>query len=126
MIYHQNHSECSVKSCTIRKVSGNAKLLYVNQDKIIHARAALAWTKKKRSLRNGNLKQIELQTEEQRKERLRIGCEKDRARTINKILQEEKKRSSETEDHEKQRLATLKRLKRSVGGAKTKTGEGGH
>ena len=29
-----------------------------------------------------------------------------------KKLQEEKKRSSETEDHEKQRLATLKRLKR--------------
>ena len=32
--------------------------------------------------------------------------EKDRARR--KKLQEEKKRSSETEDHEKQRLATLK------------------
>ena len=29
-----------------------------------------------------------------------------------KKLQEEKKRSSETEDHKKQRLATLKRLKR--------------
>ena len=29
-----------------------------------------------------------------------------------KKLQEEKKRSSETEDHQKQRLATLKRLKR--------------
>ena len=29
-----------------------------------------------------------------------------------KKVQEEKKRSSETEDHQKQRLATLKRLKR--------------
>ena len=46
------------------------------------------------------------------KERLRIGHEKDRARRITQKLQEEKKRSSATEDHEKQRLATLKRLKR--------------
>ena len=29
-----------------------------------------------------------------------------------KKLQEEKKKSSQTEDHDKQRLATLKRLKR--------------
>ena len=55
----------------------------------------------------GNLKANRAsETEEQRKERLRIGCEKDRE------LQEEKKRPSETEDNEKQRLATLKRLKR--------------
>ena len=46
------------------------------------------------------------------KERSRIGSEKDRARRITQKLQEENKRSSETEDHEKQRLATLKRLKR--------------
>ena len=52
------------------------------------------------------------ETEEQRKERLRIGREKDRARRITKKLQEEKKRSSETEDHEKQHLTTLSRLKR--------------
>ena len=52
------------------------------------------------------------ETEEQRKERLRIGREKNRARRMTKKLQEEKKRSSETEDHEKQRLATLKRMKR--------------
>ena len=52
------------------------------------------------------------QTEEQRKERLRIRHEKNRARRRTKQLQEEKKRSSATEDHEKQRLATLKRLKR--------------
>ena len=39
------------------------------------------------------------ETEEQRKERLSIGCEKDRARRITKKLQEEKKTSSETEDH---------------------------
>ena len=47
-------------------------------------------------------------TEEQRKERLRIGRVKDRARRITKKLQEEKKRSLETEDHEKQRLTILK------------------
>ena len=35
-----------------------------------------------------------------------------RARRRTKKIQEEKKRSSEIEDHEKQRLATLKRLKR--------------
>ena len=52
------------------------------------------------------------ETEEQMKERLRIGCEKDRARRITQKLQEEKKRSSETEDHEKQHLATLKTMKR--------------
>ena len=46
------------------------------------------------------------------KERLRIRREKDRARRITPKIQEENKRSSETEDHEKQRLATLKRLKR--------------
>ena len=43
---------------------------------------------------------------------MRIGREKDRTRRIAKKLQEEKKRSSETGDHEKQRLAALKRLKR--------------
>ena len=51
-------------------------------------------------------------TEEQRKERLRIGHEKDRARRRTNKLQEENKRSAETEDHEKQRMATHKRLKR--------------
>ena len=79
----------------------------------IRYRAALAWTKKKtknnnkRSFRNEKSKQ----TEEQRKERLRMRRrEKDRARRRTKKLQEEKKRSSETEDHEKQRLAILKRI----------------
>ena len=71
--------------------------------------------KKKCSLRNGKLKASRAsETEEQRKERLRIGREKDRTRRITKKIQEEKKWSSETEDHEKQRLATLKRLKRTV------------
>ena len=70
----------------------------------------------------GNLKQTELQRTEERKAEDR--SEKDRTRRITKKLQEEKKWSSETEDHEKQRLATLKRLKRSV--VETKTGEGGH
>ena len=64
---------------------------------------------KKRSLRNEKLKAKRAsETEEQRKERLRIRLEKDRERRTKK-LQEEK---SETKDHEEQRLATLKRLKR--------------
>ena len=54
---------------------------------------------------------MDKKTEKQRKERLRIRREKGRARRRTKKLQEEKKRSSEREDHEKQRLATLKRLK---------------
>ena len=79
----------------------------------LYARVALAWTKKERSLRNEKLKANRAsETEEQRKERLRIIREKDRARRRTKKLQEEKKRWSEIEDHEKQRLATLKRLKR--------------
>ena len=49
--------------------------------------------------------------EEQRKERLTIRREKDRERRRTKNLQEEKKRSAEAEDHEKQPLATFKRLK---------------
>ena len=48
------------------------------------------------------------ETEEQRKERLRIRREKDRARRRTKG----KKRSPDTDDYEKQRLATLKILKR--------------
>ena len=59
---------------------------------------------KKRSLRNEKLKANRTsETEEQRKRR-----EKDRARRRTKG----KKRSPDTEDYEKQRLATLKRLKR--------------
>ena len=64
---------------------------------------------KKRSLRNEKLKANRTsETEEQRKERLRIRREKDRARRRTKG----KKRSPDTDDYEKQRLATLKRLKR--------------
>ena len=67
----------------------------------------------KRSLRNEKLKANRTsETEEQRKERLRIRSEKDKARRTTKKLQEEKKRSPETEDHEKHHPATLKRLKR--------------
>ena len=63
---------------------------------------------KKRSLRNKKLKANRTsETEEQRKERLRIRREKDRARRRTKG----KKRSPDTDDYEKQRLATLKRLK---------------
>ena len=74
---------------------------------------ALAWTKKKlkkkRSLRNEKLKADRTsETEEQRKESLRIRRENDRARRRTKG----KKRSPDTDDYEKQRLATLKRLKR--------------
>ena len=50
----------------------------------------------------------ELETEEQRKKRLRIRREKDRARRRTKG----KQRSPDTDDYEKQRLTTLKRLKR--------------
>ena len=82
----------------------------------IRVRAALSWTKKKHSLRNEKLKANRAsETEEQRKERLRrlrIRRENDRAsRRIKLKKQEGKKRSSETENHEKQHLATLKRLK---------------
>ena len=63
---------------------------------------------KKRSLRNEKLKADRTsETEEQRKESLRIRREKDRARRT-----KEKKRSPDTDEYEKQRLATLKRLKR--------------
>ena len=73
------------------------------------SRTALAWTKKKRSLRMRNLKANRAsETEEQRKERLRIRRENDKI-----------------EKHEKQRLATLKRLKRGDDNEKPKTGEGG-
>ena len=78
----------------------------------LYARA-LAWTKKKlkkkRSLRNEKLKANRTsETEKQRKESLRIRREKDRARRRTKG----KKMSPDTDDYEKQRLATLKRLKR--------------
>ena len=57
-----------------------------------YTRAALAWTKKKRSLRNEKLKANRgSETEEQRKERLRI-----------------RRENEKIENHEKQRLATLK------------------
>ena len=60
------------------------------------SKAKLAWTKKKRSLRNEKLKANRASdTEEQRKERLRI-----------------RRENEKIENHEKQRLATLKRLKR--------------
>ena len=66
-------------------------------------------SRKKRSIRNEKLKANRAsETEEQRKERLKIRCKKDRARRRTKKVQEEKKKSSETEDHQKQRLATLK------------------
>ena len=67
---------------------------------ILYARAALAWMKKKPkkcSLGNDKLKANRAsETEEQRKERLMIRHEQDRAKKKKKI------RSSETEDHEKQ------------------------
>ena len=63
----------------------------------------------KRSLGNEKLKANRTsETEEQRKERLRIRHEKHRVRRRTKG----KKRSPDTDDYEKQRLATLKRLKR--------------
>ena len=68
-------------------------------------------TKKKRSLRNEKLKANRAsETEEQRKERLRM--------TI-------RRENEKIENHEKQGLATLKRLKRGEAEEKPKTGEGG-
>ena len=64
--------------------------------------------KKKRSLRNEKLKANRAsETEEQRKERLRI-----------------RRETEKMENHEKQCLATLKRLKRGEVEEKPKTGEG--
>ena len=65
-----------------------------------------------RSLRNENLMKTELQRLKNIGERLKVRREKDRAKRRTKKLQEEKKRSSVTKDHEKQRETTLKRLKR--------------
>ena len=67
-------------------------------------------TKKKRSLRNEKLTVNRAPETEQRKERLRI---------------EDKRQKLEIEKHEKQRLSTLKRLKRGEVEEKPKTGEGG-
>ena len=59
-----------------------------------------------------NLKKTELQRLNTEEEWLRIRREYDKARRRTNKLQEEKKRlSSETENHQKQHLATLKRLK---------------
>ena len=66
-------------------------------------------TKKKSSLRNEKLTVNRAPETEQRKERLRI---------------EDKTRKLEIEEHEKQRLSTLKRLKRGEVEEKPKTGEG--
>ena len=64
--------------------------------------------KKSVHLEMRNLKLTELQRLKNRvKERLRIRHEKDRARRRTKG----KKRSPDTDDYEKQRLAALKRLK---------------
>ena len=58
--------------------------------------------KNKSTIRNEKLKaNRSSETKEQRKERLRIRCEKYRARRRTKKLQEEMKRSSEKEDNEK-------------------------
>ena len=63
---------------------------------LLYARAALAWTKTKCSLRCEKLKANRAsETEEQIKERLRI-----------------RRENEKIENHEKQRLAALKRLKR--------------
>ena len=69
--------------------------------------------KKQCSLRNEKLKANRASVaEEQRRERLRIRREKDRAKRTKKNYMRKKKRSSVTENNENQRQATLKRLKR--------------
>ena len=68
---------------------------------------------KKRSLRNEKLKANRTsETEEQRIERLRIRREKDRAIRRTKGKKRSPDLAPDTDDYEKQRLATLKRLKR--------------
>ena len=60
----------------------------------LYTRAALAWMKKKRSLRNEKLKANRAsETEEQRKERLRI-----------------RRKNKKTENHEKQRLTNSQKI----------------
>ena len=77
--------------------------------RVIHFSMDEKEAEKKRSPRNEKLKANRTsETEEQRKERLRIRREKDRARRRTKG----KKRLPDTDDYEKQHLATLKRLKR--------------
>ena len=79
------------------KVSlGRLKLTY--DTRVIHFEA-LAWMKKKRSLRNEKLKANRAsETEEPRKEMLRITHENDRARRITK-----KKHKRERKGHQKQK-----------------------
>ena len=74
----------------------------------LYARVALAWTKSniKHSLRNEKLKSKQSFRDGRTEERM--ADDKTRKDREPKKLQEEKKKSSETEDHEKQRLATLK------------------
>ena len=68
--------------------------------------------KKECSLRNEELKANRVsETEERMKERLRIRCEKDRTRRRKKNTRR-KEMLSATEDHDKERLVTLKRMKR--------------
>ena len=78
----------------------------------LRARAALAWRKRNVHLEMRNLKQTELQRLKNRGKKgwgLRI-----------------RRENEKIENHEKQRLATLKILKRGEVEEKPKTGEGGH
>ena len=97
-------------TCMLELKVSLGQLKRTHDTRVIHfyyARVALAWVQKKHSLRNGEFQANRAsETEEQRKERLRIGREQDRTRRITKI-QDEKKSSSETKDHEKQLQAPL-------------------
>ena len=91
---------CSMPKVGFGRIKPTCDTRIIHFDKL-YARAALAWMKKKLSLRNEKLKANRAsETEEQRKEGLRIRFEKDRARRRTKKLQVEKNRSSETEDHQ--------------------------
>ena len=71
---------------------------------------------KKCSLRNEKLKANRAsENEEQRNERLGIRRENDRARRRTKKYKTKIKGCKKTKDHQKQHLATLKRLKRGAG-----------
>ena len=102
---HRHNYVAQTRACS-NSVFGRLKLTC--DTRVIHfdytLEAALAWTKKKRSIRNEKLKANRVsETEEQRKERMRIRRENDRARRrTKKKKQEGKKKSSETEKHKKQ------------------------
>ena len=97
--------------CNIKTIYNKASTYSVSRFSMTFIDFRHGYGGKKRSLRNEKLKANRAsETEEQRKERLRI---------------EYMRENEKMDNHEKQRLATLKRLKRGEVEEKPKTGEGG-